>query len=335
MKVSGTRILLAALLALLGVAAALPASAANRNRLSFLLDCNGFTSRGGGVVMNRDNTGAGREVIWITGQDGAGNVIFGPVENSALIGTSVTFDNGTSFRWNAAPAANPLTLTITSVGGNGLEEQRVYVSAGLCSTLPAPLPVTTDGDDNLLIGDGVPSASVPINGNPPRPDGDVSLARAQAGYAIVNSEAVNLRSGDGPFYTVVGIVEGGDELVVLGRNGDDSWWFVQAGEIRGWISNDLVLLRGDLTDIPLVPVLGEIARPTLFIHITQPIYNAPGGSPLCTIESRREYYITRRTDSDPVWYELEAVCENTVVYGWILADNGSFRNPGEVVIPIR
>jgi hypothetical protein len=317
------------LLLALAILTILPVQAATRSGLSFRLDCDGLVSRGGGLSLNRDNTGAGLETITFSAVDGAGNVILPAISNTSFVGGSIVLADGLSWGWSSVPTANPLILTVTSVAGNGLAEQVVYQAAGLCSGLP-----TTDaGEDLLGLPDGITSPSVEINTVAPRPDGNEDVAISQDGYLIVDTDNAFLRSGDDVRYTPVAIVDGGTFLVVLGTNGDGSWWYVQSDEIRGWINNELVIIRGDLSNVPLVPVIGEIARPTLFIHIVQPIYDEPGGSPLCTIAADQEYYINFRTDFEPVWYGIEATCGGQTVIGWILGEFGSFRNPGEVNIP--
>jgi hypothetical protein len=317
------------LLLALTLLALLPAQAATRNGLSFRLDCDGLVSRGGGLFLDRDNTGSGLETITFSAVDGLGNVILPAISNTSFVGGAITLADGLDWNWASAPQANPLILSVTSVAGNGLAEQTVYQAAGLCEGLPT---VTTS--ENLIgLPDGITSASVPINAIAPRPDGNEAVAESQVGYLIVDTDNANLRSGDDARYTQVAIVDGGTTLVVLGRNGDASWWFVQSDDIRGWINNELVIIRGDLSGVPLVPVVGEIARPTLFIHVVQPVYDQPGGVPLCTIAADQEYYIAYRTDFEPVWYGIEVTCGGQDIIGWVLGEFGSFRNPGEVNIP--
>ncbi|NWF69519.1 MAG: SH3 domain-containing protein [Chloroflexi bacterium] len=328
MKFSRHLVLALVLVFALTLLTLLPAQAATRSGLSFRLDCTGFTSRGGGITLDRDNTGAGLESITLSAVDGAGSTILPAITSTSFVGSTIVMRDGQRWSWTATPAANPLILTVVSNAGNGLSETTVYQAVGLCGDLP-----TVEIPSILGPVDGVTSPSVPINSAPPRPAGNEELASSQDGYLLVLVENANLRSGDDARYTVVAIVEGGAALIALGQNGDGSWWYVQAGEIRGWISNELVAIRGDLSNVPLVPVVGEIARPTLFIHIVQPIYDVPGGSPLCTIAANREYYINWRTDFEPVWYAIEATCGGQEVLGWILGENGSFRNPGEVFIP--
>src|SRR5688572_53482 len=103
-----------------------PTQAAIRNDLVFRVGCEGFQSRGGDIILDRDNTGSNRERFWIYATDGAGNMIYGPHEEWAYIGSFINIPAGLYFSWSSAPAANPLTVHIVSPEGNGAREQHVY-----------------------------------------------------------------------------------------------------------------------------------------------------------------------------------------------------------------
>lgn len=72
---------------------------------------------------------------------------------------------------------------------------------------------------------------------------------------VVNTPALNARSGPGPQYTVIVTLAGGAELPVLGSNGDGSWYLVATPLGAAWIDVDFVLARGDFRFVP------EIALP--------------------------------------------------------------------------
>lgn len=71
---------------------------------------------------------------------------------------------------------------------------------------------------------------------------------------VVNTPALNLRSGPGPQYTVVVVLRGGTELPVLGTNGDNSWYLVSSPVGAGWVDIDFVVARGDFRNVPAVIV---------------------------------------------------------------------------------
>ena len=310
--------------------------AAGRDRLRWTADCDGFTSQGGGIIFNRDNTGQGREVIVITAVDGAGNTIFGPVEESSFVGSSLYIAPGITFNSAATPAANPIRVTVTSPAGNGFGEQVVYATLGSCDTLEFVAAPEDDTNADGVVDVFVPSNSVPLNGTAPRPVNPDNLGLTEIGYLLVTESAtVNLRSGDGPEYTIVGQVEGGDQLFVTGRNSDRSWWFVRVGDIRGWVNGELVAVRGDLTAAPEVPVFGEFFPPRLFIFTDQPIRTLPVDNAfvVCEVAGGLEYEIIGKNQRGS-WFLVRADCGGTLAEGWISGELGAVRNSGDLPIPI-
>lgn len=323
-----SRRLLVMLTVLLMLALALPASAATRNGLAITVNCTGFTSLGGSLNLNRDNTGAGRERFQIVARDGNGATIYsGPVE-SFFVGASIDFPDSLSTDFSTAPAANPIVVSLVSAAGNGLAEQVVYSASGRCVSLP-----TIEVED--VIASGVTSPSVAVNVLPPSGENSEDTIAIQPGFALVNTGYLNLRSGDGPEFTIVGRVAGGDKLVVLGRNANLSWWLVQAGDIVGWALGDFLLLRGDLTDAPEVVAVGEIALPRFFLYSDNVLRatRASDSEALCTVAKNLEYEIVGR-NSDLSQVKVNAVCNNTPVQGWLNVDQGAVRNIGSIAIPV-
>lgn len=81
-------------------------------------------------------------------------------------------------------------------------------------------------------------------------------ASQQAQFAVpilvVNTSFLNVRSGDGPQYTVVTTVVGGMELPVLGTNRGNSWYLVTTPVGAGWVDVSFTLPRGDFRNVPLI-----------------------------------------------------------------------------------
>lgn len=306
------------------------AHAALRNGLVFGMNCSGFVSRGGELIFNRDNTGTGREQYSIQATDGNGVVIFTTTE-VLYVGSRLVFTPGLFFEWGTPPSANPITVRVTSNAGNGLPEQLVYSVAGSCAGLPS-----IEADIAPLALRRETSPSVAINAVPPRPvNPPLDLQDLDYGYLIVNTGSLNIRSGDSARYTIVGRVSGGTELIVLGSNTGQTWWYVQVGEIVGWVNNVHVLIRGDLSDVPVIPVTGEIAQATLYVYRTQPLLALPitGALAVCEITGDQEYLLVGRNRAT-TWYEVEALCNGVIVRGWLPAENGGLRNPAELILPI-
>lgn len=184
------------------------------------------------------------------------------------------------------------------------------------------------------------SPAVAINQTLPQPDNTIGVAEAQSGYLVVNTLNANLRSCDQPTCSRLGIVNSSDFLVALGINGetgDRAWWYVQAGDVRGWIWGELVLGRGDLTDLPIIETEGELAAATVYLGFTgNPIYNVLGESAqsLCAVQANDNYPLLGR-NFDTTWLFIEAQCtDGTTVQGWMDANNVAIRNTGNVFVPI-
>ena len=238
------------------------------------------------------------------------------------------FQDGLFFAWEEVPEYNPITVSVISPAGNGLLEQVIYEANGFCTGLPT---VTEEGE----IIDGTTSDSVPLNVLPPEGINPENVGRSYDGYVVVNVSWLNVRSGDGVEYTEVGRVSGGTELIVYGVNLDRSWWYVEAGEVLGWVNGEHVIVRGDLSDVPYVRTMGELEPPRFFVYIDTPLWSAPGNSGfhLCEIEGDLEYLIVGQSRSgDSV--AIEAVCNGATVTGWLLAELGALRNAGVVEIPV-
>ena len=307
--------------------------AAERDNASWTVGCEGFRSNGGGFVLTRDNTGVGREQLVISALDGNGKVIFAPAAESFIVGGGLYITDGVLFKWTSAPTANPLTVSVVSTEGNGYPEEVVYRVQGTCdnfATWITPLPTPEDR---------TVSPSVQINESSRLVTNPENIGENYVGYLIVNTFRANLRSGDGVAYTVVARVNGGTELIVLGVNEERTWWFVQVDDVRGWINNDLILVRGDLTTIPILTIdevtEAEILPPRFYLWITSPLYAyaTKTGGVVCQLEGDLEYVIIGK-NGDGSWLLVEANCGNLWVEGWFPAEFGAIRNLAELPIPV-
>lgn len=303
--------------------------------LDFQIGCSGFRSEGGRIVTNRDNTGQGREAFIITATDGNGNVIYGPVTETFLTGGQLSIPSGTFYNWGAAPQANPIMVTMTSIAGNQQGEQLFFQQTGLCSGLPS------GGSGlglDLLPVDGETSPSVPLNTVPPIASNvnNVEQVYNLSGHLVVNTARLNMRSGAGVQYTRVGVVTGGTELIVLGANNARSWFYVQVGTMRGWVSGDYVVVRGNISEVSLLPGGGEIQPPRFILYLPQPLLAGPGTntSVLCSLLANQEFNIIGR-DPEANWYQVQGSCsDGQVIQGWIRAEWGAVRNPARQRIPV-
>ncbi|MBW4435884.1 MAG: SH3 domain-containing protein [Pleurocapsa minor GSE-CHR-MK-17-07R] len=62
---------------------------------------------------------------------------------------------------------------------------------------------------------------------------------------IVNTGRLNIRTGPGPQFAVIGSVPGGTVLAGIGINGDGSWYYVISDLGEGWVWAEPTIFRGD------------------------------------------------------------------------------------------
>lgn len=170
-------------------------------------------------------------------------------------------------------------------------------------------------------------------------DGADVIPFNEDGYLIVNTGSLNVRSGPGVEYTVNTVVHGGAELRVLGKNdAGASWWYVGTDEfVRGWVNAIHVIIRGDLTDVPVIDYQGIIIKPTLYIgwagNLIYPTLPHEGIA-ICPLPGRSEFVIVGRSQRS-AWYQIEAICaDGTPVTGWVPAEIGIVRNPAGTEFPV-
>ena len=89
----------------------------------------------------------------------------------------------------------------------------------------------------------VPPTNTPV----PRTDTPVSVP-----HFTVNSEQVNIGTGPGTAFSIIGTVEQGDRFDIGGRNVDGDWLeFCCVNGQRGWIYAQLLIVSQETTSIPL------------------------------------------------------------------------------------
>jgi uncharacterized protein YgiM (DUF1202 family) len=90
-----------------------------------------------------------------------------------------------------------------------------------------------------------------FGGSPVTTD-DLPNAELAAPVGIVNTGALNVRSGPGSQYTDIGTLAGGAEGTIIGRSADWAWWLMQSPVGTGWVSSRYIIVRGDKASIPYV-----------------------------------------------------------------------------------
>jgi len=108
------------------------------------------------------------------------------------------------------------------------------------------------------------------------------LTEMEGATVLVIKDRVNLRSGPGTDYSIVGLTVNGDTFSVVGRNSTNDWYMIvfESGE-SAWIYGLLVQVSVPLEDLPIVnysdKVEGnlrqDVAKPTNEEPFSQPFKN--------------------------------------------------------------
>jgi len=312
--------------------------AASAERIDFTLGCTGLISQGATITLNRDNTGNNQELFTMTAYDGNGQVLFSQT-SSFIVGGGFVIPSGRFFGWEAEPNANPLSLVISSNAGNGHAEQVVYRQSGICNliTTQGNFQSELTGLPDLTTVDGTSSPSVPIGIVPPRVAGNTGIANLLGvpGYGIVNTTRLNLRTGAGVQYTRIALLSGGTEVLILGHNPAETWWYVQVDTVRGWVSGEYVALRGNVQEVNIVPGIGELEPARFIFYSSGSLYGGPSlySNSLCQIAGNIEYQIVGRTALSD-WYQIQTNCGGAAVTGWVNTSLGAVRTSGAIRIPV-
>jgi uncharacterized protein YraI len=89
--------------------------------------------------------------------------------------------------------------------------------------------------------------------------------------ATVNSPKLNVRSGPGPGYSVVKVIEQGTVVTLLGRNADSSWAKVRVGNAdatttEGWASTFYLTTNVSWSSLPVVTDDKAPTQPTAYVN---------------------------------------------------------------------
>ena len=102
-----------------------------------------------------------------------------------------------------------------------------------------------------------------------QPDGVKSNASKADQAHLTSPGAVNIRSGPGTAYDVIGTLNANTSRPIIGRIIDNSWWQIKLADERlGWVSNTVVNVnRATATSVPIIEAdvksapLAPVAQP--------------------------------------------------------------------------
>jgi len=178
----------------------------------------------------------------------------------------------------------------------------------LVGGLPLPAALAMDGHTPLSVGSGQQLAQPVV---------------------IVNTAFLNVRSGPGAIYSIIGTLPGGVELGVIGRNRDASWWQVQSVFGAGWVAAEFVIPRGDFRAVPVVQVTGTLTQPrAAVVGVPVSVYVAPeSGAPLLGLALFGSELPISGKSADGVWWQVET----NVGLGWVMQEDVALRGDATVV----
>lgn len=114
---------------------------------------------------------------------------------------------------------------------------------------PGPIDTPTPTFTPTLPPATVPPATVP----PPSPTVPPTASPTPVVPQVSAASEVNVRSGPGTSYPIVGSLAANSTMPVTGRNQDSSWWQVrQANGQSGWVASWVVEAR-DVAGLPVAP----------------------------------------------------------------------------------
>jgi hypothetical protein len=139
--------------------------------------------------------------------------------------------------------------------------------------------------------------------------------------ATVINPVVNVRSGPGTDYPVVGNVNQGTTCPITGRNNNSTWWQVRCPNgVNGWVYYEIVMTSGNIAGVPVV----NVAPPP------QPATPTPTPLPPIPVSAwRASIYTNRNLSGAPVrvvnWPQINFNWGTGSPASYIPTDNFSIR----------
>ncbi|MFM7172469.1 MAG: SH3 domain-containing protein [Caldilinea sp.] len=148
--------------------------------------------------------------------------------------------------WTGWMLASGLAWTLAGCGGMGAQ----------ATPLPTrtPLPTFTP----TMAAAAQPAEPQPAEPQPAENPTETPTSTPQIAQLVLN-DLVNIRSGPGTSYGLVGSGQQGNIFRITGKNSDGSWWQIDYNGQAGWVFGQLVAVSGGETvavaqNIPPAPV---------------------------------------------------------------------------------
>ncbi len=155
------------------------------------------------------------------------------------------------------PTATPTATATSTVTPTSTATQTPTATSTPTAT-PTSTPTATPTPTATFTPTATPTATAsPSPTAPPQPQ------------AIVAGDNINLRGGPGTVYAVVGQAAKGTALNVLARNGDASWYKVEATAPEAWVSAGLVRLTVESAQVPVAASIPPTPIPVAGLGVSR------------------------------------------------------------------
>jgi uncharacterized protein YraI len=140
-----------------------------------------------------------------------------------------------------APAAEPLDPTRTPIPTFTPTQASPTIDAVATQVSEAPVAVATEiagapSGDQAAAPTAAQEAVPPTDTPPAEPTATPTPERAIA----VAAQGMNVRSGPGTNYAVIGAAQAGDQFMITGKDNSGAWWEVDFNGRAGWLFAQLV-----------------------------------------------------------------------------------------------
>jgi uncharacterized protein YgiM (DUF1202 family) len=158
-----------------------------------------------------------------------------------------------------------LLLLLAVSGCASVGEMVVAPTPTATPTITPPLlPTSTVTPTPTLTPTATPTATIIPTITPTPVPPTPTITPTPAASVRIMGAGVNVRSGPGLVFPVIGSVRQDSEHKVTGANASGIWWRICCidGDKEGWVRSDLVEISGSLNDIPVIQVPTPTPRPT-------------------------------------------------------------------------
>ncbi|MEL7233790.1 MAG: SH3 domain-containing protein [Chloroflexota bacterium] len=248
--------------------------------------------------------------------------------------TNVPLVETTAQPSNSAPVVVPATGTTGTAGTAGTTPVQPATGGTAGVDFIPVVPVDGSSVATLEQGGG-PSADPSAFPGTVLISPEIAPVNAVSGaVVVVNTSALNVRSGPGAQYAEIQTVAGGTELAVTGVTPDVVWYRVSLGNRQGWVASEFVLFRGDPVAVPVVSYesvegVAQLNQPIVIVNTSfLNVRSGPGGQFTTVFTARGgAEFVVLGLASDGIWYLVSTPAGN----GWVNSEFVLFRGLSENV----